>query len=288
MGIQQKLIQLRWRAAGHGKVLDPALWEPLSGSAGLEIGGPSALFGADGLVPVYPRMASVDGLQWAADTLWHKLDGERGYQPDGTVRGELHLIDSIDLTPLGENSYDVVFSSHVIEHLANPLRALAAWRRVTRPGGHMLIVAPHMQGTFDHRRALTSLEHIVEDFERGVEEDDMTHLEETLRLHDRARDVPMDDAEWAQMRRENVDTRTLHHHTFTTPSLLALLDRAGLELLFAETRFPHDIYALGRWPADGQLPDNRAFLAKRRPSPFSSDRERSAPTAITVRANSGA
>jgi len=272
MGAFEKLIELRWRAAGHMRVLPETFWQPLGGAEGLEIGGPSALFRAEGLLPVYPRLSSIDGVQWAADTLWHKLDSDSGYAPDGTVRGELHVIDSIDLDPLAAGSYDVVFSSHVIEHLANPLRALAAWRRVTRPGGYMLIVAPHMQGTFDHRRAITRLEHIVEDFERGVEEDDMTHLDETLRLHDRARDVPMDDDTWAEMRRSNPSTRALHHHTFTTPSLLALLDRAGLELLACETRFPHDIYALARWPADGEQADNGAFLAAPRRSPFSADR----------------
>jgi SAM-dependent methyltransferase len=272
MGAFEKLIELRWRAAGHMRALPESFWRPLDGAKGLEIGGPSALFRGEGLLPVYPRLGSIDGVQWAADTLWHKLDSESGYAPDGSVRGELHVIDSIDLDPLATGSYDVVFSSHVIEHLANPLRALAAWRRVTRPDGHMLIVAPHMQGTFDHRRALTSLEHIVEDFERGAEEDDMTHLDETLRLHDRSRDVPIDDDAWTEMRTNNPSTRTLHHHTFTTPSLLALLDRAGLELLASETRFPHDIYVLGRWPASDRQVDNGAFLTAPRRSPFSADR----------------
>ncbi|HEV2974905.1 MAG TPA: methyltransferase domain-containing protein [Solirubrobacteraceae bacterium] len=273
MGAFEKLIELRWRAAGHMRALPPQLWQSFDGARGLEIGGPSSLFGANGLLPVYPKLATIDGVQWAAETVWHRLDSASGYAPeDGAVRGELHVTDSIDLDPLASGSYDVVLSSHVIEHLANPLRALAAWRRVTRAGGQMLIVAPHMQGTFDHRRALTTLAHIVEDFERSVEEDDMTHLEETLRLHDRARDVSMDDTAWEQMRRNNSSTRTLHHHTFTTPSLLALLDRAGLELIACETRFPHDIYVLGRWPASGERPDNTAFLASPRRSPFSADR----------------
>jgi SAM-dependent methyltransferase len=271
MGVKEKLTELRWRAAGHMRVLPEGFWRPLVGGRGLEIGGPSALFRADGLLPVYPLLASVDGVQWSADTLWHKLDANAGYAPDDHLRGELHVIDSIDLEALEDNAYDAVFSSHVIEHLANPLRALAAWRRVTRPGGHMLIVAPHMQGTFDHRRALTSLDHVIEDFEREVGEDDLTHLEETLQLHDRTRDVPVDEQAFEQMRRDNTSTRTLHHHTFTTPSLLALLDHAGVELLLVETRFPHDIYVLGRWPEGGETPDNRAFLAKRRPSPFSAD-----------------
>jgi SAM-dependent methyltransferase len=273
MGLSEKLMELRWRAAGHySRPLPSGFVTPLRRAAGLEIGGPSALFGASGLLPVYPVLASIDGVQWAADTAWHSLDGEQGYCPEGVRRGDLHVIDDVQLATLADDGYDVVFSSHVIEHLANPLRALEAWRRVTRPQGHLLIVAPHMQGTFDHRRELTALEHIVEDFERGTDEDDVTHVEETLRLHDRARDGESVDAEaWAAARRANAKTRLLHHHTFTTRSLLALLDYAGLKLLAAETRFPHDIYVLGRWPSTDERPDNEAFLSERRSSPFSAD-----------------
>jgi SAM-dependent methyltransferase len=273
MGLAEKLLELRWRAAGHfSRPLPSEFSEPLQRARALEIGGPSAVFGADGLLPVYPVLASIDGVQWAAETMWHELDPERGYRPEGTRRGELHLTDDLDLAGMDDGSYDATLSSHVLEHLANPLRALTAWRRVTRPGGHLLIVAPHMSGTFDHRRPLTPLSHMVEDFARGVGEDDLTHLAETLRLHDRARDAePGDQQAWAERRRNNPTTRLLHHHTFTTPTLLALLDHAGLELLAAETRFPHDIYVLGRWAAPGQRPDNRVFLAARRRSPFQAD-----------------
>jgi SAM-dependent methyltransferase len=246
--------------------------EPLRGARALEIGGPSALFGADGLLPVYPVLAGVDGVQWTAKTMWHELDPEGGYCPDGTRRGELHVVEDVELTELSDGAYDVTMSSHVLEHLANPLLALAAWRRVTRPGGHLLIVAPHMSGTFDHRRPITPLGHMVEDFERGVGEDDLTHLDETLRLHDRTRDSEAADREtWAERRRSNATTRLLHHHTFTTPTLLALLDRVGLELIATETRFPHDIYVLGRWASPGEAADNATFLAARRRSPFRAD-----------------
>jgi hypothetical protein len=135
------------------------------------------------------------------------------------------------------------------------------------------MVVPHMSGTFDHRRAVTPLQHMIQDLEHGTAEDDLTHLEETLRWHDRARDGESASAEtWADRRRNNPSTRLLHHHTFTTPSLLALLDHAGHELLAAETRFPHDIYVLARRPERGQHVDNKAFLAESRASPFRADR----------------
>jgi SAM-dependent methyltransferase len=273
MGLSEKLVELRWRATGHySRRLPDSFIAPLSGAHALEIGGPSAVFGASGLLPVYPVLAGVDGVQWSAETMWHSLDAQQGYRPDGERSGELHVIDGIDLDPLSDAAYDAVLSSHVLEHIANPLRALGAWRRVTRPGGHLLIVVPHMAGTFDHQRPLTPLSHMIEDLERDVGEDDLTHVEETLRLHDRSRDSePGDQETWAERRRRNATTRLLHHHTFTTPGALVLFDHAGLELIAVETRFPHDIYVLGRWPSGAERADNTAFLTERRRSPFRVD-----------------
>ncbi|HEV3321811.1 MAG TPA: methyltransferase domain-containing protein [Solirubrobacteraceae bacterium] len=283
MGLSEKLTELRWRAAGHyTNPLPQAFREPLRGAHGLEIGGPSAVFGASGLLPVYPLLDRLDGVQWATHTVWHELDREQGYRPEGARTGELYVFDGANLAGLADSTYDAVICSHVFEHFANPLRALASWRGVTHPSGYLLMVVPHMAGTFDHRRSLTTLRHMIDDFERGVGEDDLTHLEETLKLHDRGRDrEPGDDEAWAAKRRENLTTRVLHHHTFTTASLLELLGYAGLELRAVETRFPHDIYMLARWPAEGQRPDNTAFLGGHRRSPFGVDR-------LTGHASSGA
>lgn len=281
MGVADKLRELRWKAAGHhSRPLDRAFLTPLRDGHGLEVGGPSALFRAAGLLPVYPLLAAVDGLQWSANTAWHSLDTDAPYTPDGRPTGTLRIADEADLDGIDDDTYDVVLSSHVIEHLANPLRTLAAWRRITRPGGHLLLVAPHKAGTFDHRRPITPRAHFLADLAAGTGEDDLTHLEETLALHDRSRDAETTDREaWARKRRENPTTRLLHHHVFTTASSAALLRAAGLELLAAEARHPHDIYLLGRWPAEGNTrpaaPDPLpAALAA---SPFRMDRRSSSP-----------
>jgi SAM-dependent methyltransferase len=268
---------MRWRAAGHySRPLGPSFGEPLRGGRLLEVGGPSRVFSEAGLLPVYPSAQSVDGVQWAAATAWHDLDREGGYRPEGERRGELYVVDDPALGAIGDGVYDAVISSHVIEHLANPLLALSAWRRVTRGGGHVLVVAPHKEGTFDHRRPTTSLEHMVDDLQRGTGEDDLTHLQETLELHDRGRDAEaVDREEWERRRRANASTRLLHHHTFTTRSLLSLLDSAGAELLAVEARFPHDIYVLGRWPIGEGKAENGAVLEGPIASPFRADRRRS-------------
>lgn len=276
--LRHRLRALRFRAAGHTRrPLPGAFLEPLRGALALELGGPSAVFAAGGLLPAYPVLERIDGVQFCAETVWHgTMDAGRYTLPDGTAKGTLWILDAGDLHEIADSSYDAVLSSHVVEHLANPLRALAEWRRVVRLGGHLLMVAPHKEGTFDHRRPLTPLAHLVQDEHRGTGEDDLTHLEETLALHDFARDVtdPATHAAWC---RDNLTHRAIHHHTFTTPSLLAMLDHAGLELLAAEARWPHDIYVLARFPGGGtQRPDNARFLGPRaraaRRSPFGSDR----------------
>lgn len=276
MGVIDKLRQLRWQAAGHySRPLDPAAFTaPLAGGRGLEVGGPSALFGAGGLIPVYPLLRACDGVQFAERTIWHELDVTAGYVPDGTRSGELRITDGVDLDGLDDDAYDVVFSSHVIEHFANPLRAMAAWQRVLRPGGHVLIVAPHHEGTFDHRRAVTPVAHLIEDRDIATGEDDTTHVEEAIALHDLRRDVPEATQTYASHRRDNLNTRVMHHHVFDTAALLALLDAAGLQILAVEVRFPHDIYTLARFT--DAPPDNARWFAADAPwragSPFRADK----------------
>ena len=121
--------------------------EPLAGAVALELGGPSVLFGARGLVPVYPRLAALDTLDFAERTLWsaqQQASGER--QPRRRLVGEAG-----ELAGVAPHSYDALLASHVLEHLANPLGALRTWSRAVRPGGHLLLVVPHRDGTFDHR-----------------------------------------------------------------------------------------------------------------------------------------
>lgn len=44
--------------------------------------------------------------------------------------------------PFGPD-FDFVYSSHALEHLADPLRAISAWCRYIRPGGHLVLILPN-------------------------------------------------------------------------------------------------------------------------------------------------
>jgi SAM-dependent methyltransferase len=42
-----------------------------------------------------------------------------------------------------DNAYQTVYASHVLEHLQSPILATQHWYRITRPGGHLIILVPH-------------------------------------------------------------------------------------------------------------------------------------------------
>ena len=50
--------------------------------------------------------------------------------------------DAHDLAGLMDAQFDWVYSSHCLEHLSHPHRALRRWWEVLRPGGYLLVVVP--------------------------------------------------------------------------------------------------------------------------------------------------
>ena len=89
--------------------------------------------------------------------------------------------------------------------------------RCSRSEGVLVLIVPHRDGTFDHRRPVTPMDHLIEDFDRNVGEDDLTHLDEILELHDLAMDREAGDFDAFRERSlKNVENRGLHHHVFDT------------------------------------------------------------------------
>ena len=250
----------------------------LQDGKGLEIGGPSQIFSRRGCMPVYTHARHIDNCNFDHQTLW-----EGRIQTGDTFRfsrsqppGRQFVAEASDLAQIADASYDFVLSSHCIEHLANPLLGLQAWLRVLKAGGTLLLVVPHKEGTFDHRRPVTSLQHLLDDLQAGTGEDDLTHLDEILALHDLQRDPEAGDIQQFRARsQQNLQNRGLHHHVFDTRLAVQMLDHMGLQLQAVEAVQPYHIVLLARKPRDGETLDNRAFLAADavflRESPFNTD-----------------
>ena len=80
--------------------------------------------------------------------------------------------------PFEDDSLDFIATSHVLEHVANPLAALKEWHRALRHGGIVYMVVPDRAVTFDRLRALTSVSHLLDDFRKGVTQVDGTHIDD--------------------------------------------------------------------------------------------------------------
>jgi len=242
----------------------------LTAKTGIEIGGPSGVFQNANRWPLYAVIGHLDMLDFAPTTIW-TTTGAGSPPPVGRrIVGE-----TTDMAEVQSASYDFVLASHVLEHLANPLKGLSEWKRVLKPGGILVLVVPHRDATFDHRRPVTTIEHLRSDEVSDVGEDDSTHLNEILELHDLGRDPEAGDpVNFAQRARSNLQHRSLHHHVFLTQTLLTLIDAMGMEVLFLDHSLPHHVCVAARTVTG--TPQNSGYLANaaswRRSSPFPSDR----------------
>lgn len=53
---------------------------------------------------------------------------------------EFVAADLDELLPFDEDSFDLVYANFVVEHLKDPARGFAEWRRVLRPGGRLVLL----------------------------------------------------------------------------------------------------------------------------------------------------
>ena len=246
---------------------------------GLEIGGPSGAFFNGDLFPIYPVVERLDNCNFSDRTVWSGTTSEgMNYRFDPShAPGRQFIREATRLDGIASRSYDFVLASHCIEHVANPLRALREWLRVLKVHGILVLVVPHADGTFDHRRPTTTLSHLVADEKAGVGEDDLTHLPEILALHDLEMDPPAGNLANFQCRSEkNLENRCLHHHVFDTALAVELMDYAGLRIRSVWQELPYHIFVVGEKQRALWKRRNTNFLGPRAAyctqSPFPRDR----------------
>jgi SAM-dependent methyltransferase len=219
----------------------------VAGKKGLEIGGPSMLFKTT--LPLYQIIKDLDGVNFSTHTAWEgSIKAGRHFNFIGAKKGMQFIAEASDLTALQDQSYEFLLSSNCLEHVANPIKALMEWKRVIQPGGALILVLPNKAGNFDHKRPTTPLAHLVEDFEKGTSEHDLTHLDEILALHDLSMDPPAGTPEQFRTRSlDNFNNRTLHHHVFDLDVMRGMLTHAGFDVV-ETTATDTDFFALAKKP----------------------------------------
>ncbi len=207
----------------------------LRDKCGIEIGGPSKIFRRD--LPIYKVVRSLDGVNFSAQTVWEgSLTEGLNFEFMKGRRGRQFISEGSDLQAVADSSYDFLISCNNLEHLANPLKALAEWRRVIKQGGHLLLVLPRKESNFDHRRDTTRFAHLLDDLANGVDEHDLTHLDEILERHDRSMDEASGDLETFRQRSLlNFENRCLHHHVFDAPLIDRMFEHCDMDVLLRTT-----------------------------------------------------
>ncbi len=224
----------------------------IENKAGLEIGGPSTIFRDAGELPIYRYMAALDNCVFSLETIWEGRRAEaRSFSYHSRKENGFNFIrEATDLGDITDHAYDFVLSSHNLEHIANPIKALKEWKRVVKPRGAIIAILPDYRHTFDHRRRPTSVQHMKEDYERETDERDLTHLAEILELHDLALDPGGKTKDnFHQRSLSNFENRCLHHHVFDERNSRELFEVVGLTIEVQELIKPHHIVLLARCPS---------------------------------------
>jgi SAM-dependent methyltransferase len=141
------------------------------------------------------------------------------------------VCDGEHLTGVECESQDFVIARHFLEHCQDPIGTLEHFFRVLRPGGIVYFAVPDKRYTFDRERPVTSLNHLLEDHQRGPERSRRGHFEEFVR----AMNHPATEEELQRQVDELIKADySIHYHVWTQHEvlelLLALRSRIGFEI----------------------------------------------------------
>jgi SAM-dependent methyltransferase len=147
---------------------------------------------------------------------------------------DLTPVDIVDdgelLATIPDASQDFIVANHFLEHCEDPIGTIEVHLRKLKPGGILFYAVPDKRYTFDFRRPLTPLEHMVVDHEEGAEGSRRDHYEEWTRLvsdDQSARSAPeqMRSEEWLESRASELQaTRySIHMHVWTQAEFLQLI-----------------------------------------------------------------
>jgi predicted SAM-dependent methyltransferase len=144
---------------------------------------------------------------------------------------ELAEVDVVDdgetLATVADDSQDFIVANHFLEHTADPIGTIGTHLAKLKPGGVLFYAVPDKRYTFDFRREVTPLEHMVRDHEQGAAGSRRDHYDEWARLVEPT-DAALAEPSWPEQaeelarKLEAVDY-SIHTHVWTESSFLQLL-----------------------------------------------------------------
>jgi SAM-dependent methyltransferase len=160
-----------------------------------------------------------------------------GYSEHGVANSIAKVFFMGDEIPYKDETFSFVLSEHVLEHIANPIKMLKEWIRVLKKNGHVFLFLPHKERTFDRFRKITTLEHLISDYENDISFDDQGHLKEWWQ--DIVEKGLMPDHYKHIGKQDVTGTGSIHHHVWTEKEIAELLEYVELKVVLIDPKV-HD------------------------------------------------
>ena len=213
-------------------MLKQTLTEITLSKLGVEIGGPS--YSGGGASFIYQNANSIDNVIFSKDTIWSNHTETYNYYNGKT--GNVIINDAVNISSVKNECYDFCFSSHSLEHIANPLKAISEWLRIIKPNGSIIIVVPEKSCCFDHKRNYSEFSTLLSQYEKNVGEDDLSTLKEILLNHDLTMDPPAGDFHaFTKRSLDNFNNRCLHHYVYNDELLIKICNYFKCKFLYKKT-----------------------------------------------------
>jgi SAM-dependent methyltransferase len=192
------------------------------------------------------------------------------------VDGPRLKVDVVDdgetLATIPAGSQDFIIANHFLEHTQDPIGTIETHLGKLKPGGILFYAVPDKRYSFDFRRPLTPLKHMVRDHEHGPKRSRRQHFDEWTRLvggedADRADPAALKQFEKrasAEARELEAADFSIHTHVWNQASFLGLIlhcrERFGEAFDIEATcqrslEFVVVLRKCGAWPAPPPAPE---------------------------------
>jgi predicted SAM-dependent methyltransferase len=144
---------------------------------------------------------------------------------------DLVAVDVVDdgenLATVTDNSQDFIIANHFLEHTADPIGTIGNHLAKLTPGGVLFYAVPDKRYSFDFRREVTRLAHLIRDHEEGPAVSRRQHYDEWGLLvtgTEEERSAPNWPERAAEIARAlEAEDYSIHHHVWTESAFLEML-----------------------------------------------------------------
>lgn len=176
-------------------------------------------------IPAHARVRYVDRMA-APD-----LRREYPELADWTLTDVDIVDDGEKLATIPTESQDFIIANHFLEHTEDPIGTIETHLGKLKPGGVLFYAVPDKRFTFDFRRPVTPIEHMVADFEEGPERSRAEHYREWCRFVFNEESPSVGSTaqatsdEWVEERAKQLEAQaySIHMHVWTQAEFLHLI-----------------------------------------------------------------